>query len=409
MYRFALSPMKDMHIGDLRIALLIALCAQKNNQRFHVRIEDTPKASTASGKDQEILHLLSLFGIGYDGLTYQSENLKFHHQLAATLLAKGKAFSCFCTPEALQAKQKEAEEKGNAYRYDGTCEYLSDMDVLANQSPFTVRIKYDAGSFVLLGYDKTPTHIFATAVDDMLQGVKVVLCETPAQGPQQEHIRQSLGFTEPIHYLTVPPLVTPQEEPLGENTPLVQTLLDQGFLPQAIANYLLLLSLKTPCEVFTLDQALTWFDAHLILPSSVPFSMEKLRQLNREHLLAMDDAALAGLLDFSGADFGKLAKLYVKEAATLGEIKPKLHAIFAPKTAPKNAEASFERVQEALLKAPHFDTLDGLAAHLCAACALEKTHLLSLLRVLLSGAEEGPELGALYAIINPYLKEIVRS
>ncbi|MBN2964725.1 glutamate--tRNA ligase [Sulfurospirillum sp. T05] len=414
MYRFALSPTEDMHLGNLRVALLNYLCAKKDGARFHVRIMDNNKARNGDGKDQEMLNTLAVFGIAYDVLHYQSEALKFHHQCAASLLSNGKAFSCFCTSQTLKTKEKIAKSNGEAYLYDGTCETLSNEEVLNNEGPFTVRIKASTQNperFVLLHHDKSPTEDFACAVDDMLQGVGVVLDdeECVARASKHEYIRHSLGFNETLRTVALPVLLNTKGEKMGAQDDgwRVDWLLEQGFLPQAISNYLLLLSTNAPCELFTAEEALAWLDASKGFAPSAPFDIRTLRHLNREHLLRMEDAKLAALLDFSGADFGKLAKIYAKEAPTLKELKPKLHAIFSPKVPPKGAEEAFKTLQNALLQAPHCQTLEVLRAHLELTCKGESS--LELLYVLLTGSSHGPALEELYPLITPYLKEIVRS
>ena len=95
MFRFVASPARDLHIRDLRIALLNYLCAKQSLSPFIVRIADIDKKSLLEGKDDEILETLKLFGLTYDYLYYQSENFKYHLQFASTLLDKKKAFICF--------------------------------------------------------------------------------------------------------------------------------------------------------------------------------------------------------------------------------------------------------------------------------------------------------------------------
>ena len=136
MYRFAPSPTGDMHLGNMRVVLLNYICSLKDKSGFIVRIEDTDKERNIPGKDKEILELLKLFGIKWDTLYYQSKNLKFHRELAAKLMIEGKAFACFCTEEELETKKEAAKKNGEAYRYDGTCEKLSNEEVLNNEKPF---------------------------------------------------------------------------------------------------------------------------------------------------------------------------------------------------------------------------------------------------------------------------------
>ena len=141
MYRFAPSPTGDMHIGNLRAAIFNYICSLQDKSSFILRIEDTDKERNIQGKEKDILEILSKFGIKPQQIYIQSENLKFHRQLASKLLIDKKAFACFCTEEELEAKKQKAKEEGLAYRYDGTCERLSDAEVLSCEKPFVIRMK----------------------------------------------------------------------------------------------------------------------------------------------------------------------------------------------------------------------------------------------------------------------------
>jgi glutamyl-tRNA synthetase len=340
---------------------------------------------------------------------YQSDNLKFHHQIAADLLSKGKAFSCFCSQETLKEKQRKAQENNQPYRYDGTCETLSNAEVLDNEAPFVIRIKTPHQTLdneILLHYDKTPTRVFACAVDDMLQGIGHVIREEDCitDMPMEEHIRHSLGYEADMHYVHVSPLSSHDQE----KVPCVTALLEQGFLPEAIANYLLLLGSTPPSEVFTLNEACTWFNLTSLSTSPAHFNKDKLYQLNREHIKRMDEAKLAGVLDFSGEDFGKLAKVYTNEAFTLSELKPRLHAIFSPKPSLEGHEAECDRLFEALENLPYCEDFATFKTMLTEATGLKDASFDTPLRHLLTGALKGPALGEIYPYIKPYLKEIIR-
>ena len=104
MYRFAPSPTGDMHIGNLRAAIINFVLSLQDKSGFILRIEDTDNERNIDGKDKEILEILSKFGISWQTLYYQSKNLKFHREFAAKLLAEKKAFCCFCTEDELEIK-----------------------------------------------------------------------------------------------------------------------------------------------------------------------------------------------------------------------------------------------------------------------------------------------------------------
>ncbi|MDO5046429.1 glutamate--tRNA ligase, partial [Campylobacter sp.] len=263
MYRFAPSPTGDMHLGNLRVALLNYLCSLQDKSGFIVRIEDTDKERNIPGKDKEILEILTRFGIKWDQLYYQSENLKFHRQLASKLMIDKRAFACFCTESELEAKKKEAKVKGVAYRYDGTCEKMSDEEVLACEKPFVIRMKKpnntmkftdaikgeisfepeNVDSFVIMRADKTPTYNFACATDDMLEGVTFVIRgeDHVSNTPKQELIREGLDYTDKIRYAHLPIILNSEGKKMSkrENESSVKWLFSQGFMPEAIANYII--------------------------------------------------------------------------------------------------------------------------------------------------------------------------
>ena len=432
MYRFAPSPTGDMHIGNLRAAIFNYMCAKKYDKSFHIRIEDTDKARNIDGKDSEILEILKTFGLDYSQLYYQGHNLKFHHQFASKLLMEKKAFSCFCTPEELEQKREKAKKEGKAYRYDGACEKLSDKEVLNNEKPFVVRIKMpnhticfndaikgklcfereNIDSFVILREDKTPTYNFACTIDDLLQGVRFVIRgeDHVSNTPKQLHIRESLGFTESIEFAHLPIILNDEGKKMSkrDDASSVKWLLEEGFLPSAIANYLILLGNKTPCEIFTMSEAIEWFELENISKSPARFDITKLRQLNREHIKMLDNAKLGAMVGYSGEDFGLLVKLFTEEGSTLNEIKPKIDAIFAKKESFGEFDKEVELIKEVIKTAPYFEEYNDFKNHISTQTSLKGKYLFKPLRIILSGAEHGPELEGLYRIIKNYIKEIAR-
>ena len=121
MLRFAPSPTGDMHIGNLRVAILNFLVAKQRGESFLVRIEDTDKARNIEGKDTEIMQILEKFALVHDSVFHQSEHLHMHQTLAIRLLQENKAFVCVCTPDDLERDRERAKEDKVAYRYSGSC------------------------------------------------------------------------------------------------------------------------------------------------------------------------------------------------------------------------------------------------------------------------------------------------
>lgn len=266
MYRWSFSQARDLSLNDLRMALLNFISAKQTNEPFIVRVDDADKGQVAEDKERDSLGTLALFGISYSQLYYQSRNFKYHLQFASTLLDQRKAFICFCPESKIP--------------YDGTCETLSSEEVLNNPNPFVVRMKKrtkDEDSFVIMTTDKYPSSLFARACDDMLQGVTTIIDEEAhrSEASKEEWIRKSLGYDQAMHYVYIPSF--------QETSYSVQQLLDEGFMPEAIANYLLM-----PNRILTLEAMIATLDLLSDLPTS--FEMETLRVINREHIQKLDDS-----------------------------------------------------------------------------------------------------------------------
>ncbi|WP_067174515.1 glutamate--tRNA ligase family protein [Sulfurospirillum sp. UCH001] len=391
MYRVSLFPTRDLHLSDLRVALINYICAKQTGKHLIVRVEDGDKAHNIDGKDQELLDIIALFGISYSHLYYQSDNFKYHLQFASTLLDRKKAFICFCPDE-------------KATPYDGRCEHLSPDEVLNNPNPFVIRMKTEpiSDSFVIMARNKYPTYTFACAFDDMLQGVSTIIQDEAylENSSKEELIRHAIGYDQAISYTHLPTV--------HESEKSVQWLLDQGYMPEAIANYLLLLSTPTPTEIFTLEEALSWFDIATISKDSVHFDMEKLGFINREHIKKLSDMELSKRIGYACENIGKLAKLYTKEVSTTLEIKQKIDVIFAKKEPLATFEAESKLLQELIFNAPYFEMFDEFQAYLLEKSNLHDEAFFKPLHFWLSGSVQGLELALMYPLIKNYLKEIVR-
>ncbi len=443
MYRFAPSPTGDMHIGNLRAAIFNYICARQNKEDFILRIEDTDTARNIAGKEEEIKEILRLFDISWQHFYVQSENLNLHRKMALKLVAEKKAFACFCTSEELEAKKEAALKAKKAYRYDGTCEHLSDEEVLNNDKPFVIRLKKpthemkftdlikgelkfepeNIDSFVIMRADKTPTYNFACAVDDMLEGVTCIIRgeDHVSNTPKQEHIRVSLGYTQKMIYAHLPIILNEEGVKMSkrEAHSSVKWLLDEGILPAAIANYLIVLGNKTPREIFSLEENLEFFDIKKVAKAPARFDLKKLLQINREHIKRLDDENLCEILHFDKYDlsldlkkaFANLAKFYTQEASTIKELRAKFDLIFDVKL--KLSLNEFKEFKDEITKLS-----DVLMSLDCANldyegfknALIQKTNLKGKsffmpLRILLMGSLHGPEMSEFYAVFKPFLKE----
>jgi len=415
MLRFAPLPIDDMHSDDLRVAILSYLVAQQKKVRFIVRIDDTDKEKVIEGKDTEIMQILEKFALSHDVVSHQSEKLHLFQTLAIGLLEKNKAFVCTCGDEALQDK-----------RYSGRCFETNKEELVTLKeggTPFVVRIKKpDASivfhddirgeteiaseiidSFVVLNADGTPTPDFASACADMLMGVTMVLSTESdiLHTAKQKHIKMQLGYEEMTEYAHLPAIV-------GEIENLtVKWLFEQGFIPDAIINYLLLLGYPdAPNEIFTLPEAIVWFKLENISKDAPLFDIEKLRFINREHLKMMNDRDLSTLFGFADAAIGKLAKLYLEEVSTLRELEARIYPIFAPKEFECKWGAQMRALEQIIQNAPMIESFEAFKRYLLEQSGLEEDALLTPLGLLLTGREFDAKLSTVYPLIKPYLLEI---
>ena len=431
MYRFAPSPTGDMHIGNLRAAIFNYICSIKDKSGFILRIEDTDTARNIEGKEEEIQEILHKFGIKWQTLYYQSKNLKFHREFAHKLLMDKKAFCCFCSSEILAQKKELAKQNNEAYRYDGTCERLSDEQVLECEKPFVIRMKKPTStmkfkdaikgeisfepenidSFVIMREDKTPTYNFACAIDDMLEGVTFVIRgeDHVSNTPKQEWIRECVGFSEKIQYAHLPIILDNEGKKMSkrDSSSSVKWLLECGYMPEAIANYLILLGNKTPCEIFTIEEAAQWFDITKISKNPAKFDITKLAQINREHIKRASDERLSELfsLEISRAN---LIRFYTQESSLIPEISAKISAIFSPKNISEEWRKNAEILRNLILNESEIPAeFNEFKSNLMKKSALKGKAFFMPLRLLLTNSEHGPELSELFPLIRDEIRAVV--
>ena len=147
------------------------------------------------------------------------------------------------------------------------------MDSFENELIFKSE---EIDSFVILEHDKSPSNDFANAVDDMIQGISMIIQENEdaLSFAKRAYVCENLGFFEKIEHINIQPISYKSE------LPTLQKLLDDGFLPQAIVNYLLNLSINSPCEIFELQEALEWFEPSMLTCKEAKFDTKTLHKIN---------------------------------------------------------------------------------------------------------------------------------
>ena len=328
--RFAPAPSGSLHVGNVRSALFSWLFARHQNGAFVLRVEDTDASRVTEEAVAGVLEDLRWLGIDHDegpdvGGSHapyrQSQRLDLYREHADRLLAKGDAYRCYCTSEELEDRRKAAMAAGEAPGYDGHCrdltaETIAAFDAEGRASVVRFRmpdhewvvddvvkgeVRFAAGQlrdFVLLRSDGSPVFLLAVAVDDMLMGITHVVRgdDLLASAPRNAAVIQALGGTPP-RYAHVPQVLGPDRQPLSKRhgSTSVESFREQGFLPEAIVNYLALLgwSPGDDREVLSREELIGAFDLERVSSNPAAFDTEKLTWLNNRYIQSLDDDDLA--------------------------------------------------------------------------------------------------------------------
>ncbi len=319
--RFAPSPTGFLHIGGARTALFNWLYARHHGGRFRLRIEDTDRARSTEEAIAAILEGLAWLGIDWDGdVVYQSRRAERHAEVARALLAAGKAYRCYCSPEELAEMRAKARAEGRPARYDGRWRDRDPKEAPKGVAPAirfkaprtgetviddlvqgTVRIANEQlDDMVLLRADGTPTYMLAVVVDDHDMGVSHVIrgVDHLTNAARQSQLYRALDWAAPA-FAHVPLIHGPDGAKLSKRHGAlsVSAYRDMGYLPEAMRNYLLRLGwAHGDDEIISTEQAVAWFDLDAVGRSPARFDFDKLASLNAHYLRESDDARLVALV-----------------------------------------------------------------------------------------------------------------
>ena len=327
--RFAPSPTGYMHVGNLRTALYTWLIARNGGGTFILRIEDTDQVRQVEGAEEVIYRTMAECGLAHDegpdvggpvAPYIQSERRDTYGRYARLLVEKGFAYYCFCE------KTESEEDTGEWNRAADPCRFLTREEAQARVDagePYVVRQKIpETGTTtfrdaifgditvenatlddqVLLKRDGLPTYNFANVIDDHLMGITHVVrgSEYLSSAPKYNLLYQSFGWEVPT-YVHCSPVMRDQHNKMSKRhgDPSYEDLKAQGFLTEAILNYVALLGWsprgdKAEQEVFSLTELAEVFDIAGISKSPAIFDMEKLTHFNALYLRAMTPEAFHG-------------------------------------------------------------------------------------------------------------------
>lgn len=315
--RFAPSPTGFLHIGGARTALFNYLYAKHTGGKFMLRIEDTDRERSSQEAVDAISSGLKWLGIDWDGdAISQFERAGRHAEVAAELLANGKAYKCYCTPDELTEMRETAKATGKPMRYNGL---WRDRD--ASEAPegvdFVVRIKSEQtgattindmvqgdvtvsntelDDFVILRGDGSPTYMLAVVVDDFDMGVTHVVRgdDHLTNTFRQLQIYTAMGWAKPI-FAHMPLLHGADGKKLSKRHGAlgVEAYRDMGFLPEAMCNYLIRLGWgHGDDEIISQEQAIEWFDVADVGKAAARFDTDKLMSINAHYMREADDQRL---------------------------------------------------------------------------------------------------------------------
>jgi glutamyl-tRNA synthetase len=334
--RFAPSPTGFLHIGGLRTALFCWLYARRHAGHFILRIEDTDLERSTPEAIQQILDSLEWAGLDHDdGPFYQTKRFDRYKDVIEELLAGGKAYRCYCSKEELQQMRVQQIARGEKPRYDGRWRERTDSlpgvaPVVRFKNPLTGEVvvndvvhgrvvfqNRELDDLIIARSDGTPTYNFCVVVDDMdMQITHVIRGDDHLNNtPRQLNMLLALGHRPPI-YAHLPMILGADGAKLSKRHGAVSVLQyrDDGFLPEAVLNYLVRLGWSHgDQEIFTIEEMIRLFDIADVNKSASAFNVEKLAWLNQQHMMRAPAARIVPVLrwhlDREGVQAGSDAQL----------------------------------------------------------------------------------------------------
>ena len=411
--RFAPSPTGRMHVGNLRTALYAYLIAKHEGGDFMLRIEDTDQERYVEGALDIIYRTLEKTGLVHDegpdkdggvGPYVQSERQAsgIYMKYAKQLIEQGDAYYCFCDKERLESLKTSVSEDGTQIvNYDKHCLHLSKEEIEANLAagkPYVVRINMptegtttfhdeiygditvpnaELDDMILIKSDGYPTYNFANVIDDHLMNITHVVRgnEYLSSAPKYNRLYEAFGWEVPV-YVHCPLITDENHKKLSKRCghSSYEDLLDQGFVSEAIVNYVALLGWcpQDNREIFSLPELVEAFDYHHMSKSPAVFDFTKLKWMNGEYLKAMDFDKFYELAEpyikkviTKDYDLKKVASLIKSRIEILPDIKDQIDffeavpeydtAMYCHKKMKTNEETSLEVLKEILPRLEAWD------------------------------------------------------
>jgi glutamyl-tRNA synthetase len=328
--RFAPAPSGSLHVGNVRTALFSWLHARHHHGAFVLRIEDTDASRVTEEATRGVIDELRWLGLDWDegpdrggphAPYRQSQRGEIYREKTEALLASGHAYRCWCTPAELAERRAAALARGEPPGYDGRCRERSADEIAAFEAedrPFAIRFRMperdhvvhdlvkgevrwaarDLRDFVIVRSDGSPVFLLAVAVDDLLMEITHVVRgdDLLASAPRNAAVIEALGGTPPT-YAHVPQVLGPDGKPLSKRhgATSLEAFREQGFLPEAMMNYLALLGWAKDDHTTFLsrDELIASFEVSRVSHNPAVFDVQKLEWMNNHSIQQLDDDDLA--------------------------------------------------------------------------------------------------------------------
>ena len=317
--RFAPSPTGHLHIGGARTALFNWLFAKHHNGDFILRIEDTDRTRSTDEYIESIMEGMKWLDLDWnEGPFRQTDRFDIYTRYAENLVAEGKAYYCYCSPEELEERRKEAMAGGKSIKYDGRCRHLKEPP--SDRKP-AVRFKMpqegeivvhdlikgevvfdnaQLDDLIIVRSDGTPTYNFTVVVDDVDMKITHVIRgdDHLNNTPKQIHIYNAFGYKVPL-FAHLSMILGADKARLSKRhgATSVMAYKDMGYLSDALVNYLVRLGWSYgDQEVFTREELIEHFTFENVGTSSAVFNPEKLLWLNSQYIIHSDPLRLLDLV-----------------------------------------------------------------------------------------------------------------
>ena len=356
--RFAPSPTGFLHIGGARTALFNYLFAKHHGGEFYLRVEDTDRERSTQASIDAILNGMKWLDLDHDGeVVYQFANKERHIEVANQLLAEGKAYYCYASPEELETMRAMQKEKNLPLKYDGRWRDRDLADAPKDVKP-VIRLKAplegqrtltdliqgevtlqneQLDDMVLLRADGTPTYMLSVVVDDHDMGITHVI-----RGDdhfmnmfRQVNLYDAMGWELP-EFAHMPLIHGEDGAKLSKRHGAlgVEAYEEMGYLPEAVCNYLLRLGWSHgDDEIISKADAIKWFDLDHVGKSPSRFDFKKLNHVNQHYMKEASVERLLKLLNLEGEVFESALPLFVGRSETLKDLKDQLKFLISPQVA----------------------------------------------------------------------------